>query len=155
MFNHPDPRRPRRFSCKPLLVGTAWLLVGTQASAETPAVTKSAIEFVTQVRTDQGSVVCALFDQRGWLKSTRYPARARIVHGRATCVFRQVAAGTYGISAFHDTNDNGKLDTNFLGIPTEDYCASRDARGVMGPPSFDDAKFNYDGAQLRLFARMR
>jgi uncharacterized protein (DUF2141 family) len=41
--------------------------------------------------------------------------------------------------AFHDANNNGELDTNILGVPTEGYAFSRDARGVMSAPSFDSA----------------
>ena len=33
------------------------------------------------------------------------------------------------------------LDTGFLGIPTEDYGFSNDAKGTFGPASFDDSKF--------------
>jgi len=40
-------------------------------------------------------------------------------------------------------------------LPTEDYCASRDARGTFGPPSFSDAKFSYTGGSKRLSARMK
>jgi uncharacterized protein (DUF2141 family) len=63
--------------------------------------------------------------------------------------------GVYGISAYHDENSNDELDTNFLGMPVEDYCASRNARGTFGPPSFDDAKFKYEGGSKRLTARMK
>jgi uncharacterized protein (DUF2141 family) len=38
---------------------------------------------------------------------------------RAVCEFPGVNAGTYAISVFHDENSNGKLDTNFMGIPRE------------------------------------
>ena len=51
-----------------------------------------------------------------------------------------VEAGEWAIAAFHDENDNGELDLNFLGIPKEGYGVSRGARGHFGPPSFDDAK---------------
>lgn len=40
-------------------------------------------------------------------------------------------------------------------MPTEEYCASRDARGTFGPPSFDDAKFEYRGGTKRLVGRMK
>jgi uncharacterized protein (DUF2141 family) len=121
-----------------------------------PRVTEgNLIEFLTYVRGSQGVVLCGLFEQQGWLKRTVQPSRAKIVNGRALCVFRNVTPGTYGISAFHDANENGKLDTNFLGMPTEDYCASRNARGIMGPPSFSDAKFNYKGNVLRLAVSMK
>jgi len=48
--------------------------------------------------------------------------------------------GDYAVAAYHDKNGNGELDTNMIGIPKEDYGFSNDARGRMGPPSFDDAK---------------
>jgi uncharacterized protein (DUF2141 family) len=70
-------------------------------------------------------------------------------------VFNKVHAGTYGLSAFHDQNENGKLDTNFLGMPIEDYCASNNARGVFGPPSFDDAKFTFRGGTKKLEAHLK
>ncbi|MEL7161227.1 MAG: DUF2141 domain-containing protein [Bacteroidota bacterium] len=31
------------------------------------------------------------------------------------------AAGRYVLAAYHDLNDNGKLDTNLFGIPVEPY----------------------------------
>ncbi|HBJ38029.1 MAG TPA: hypothetical protein DDZ51_25385 [Planctomycetaceae bacterium] len=43
------------------------------------------------------------------------------------------------IAAYHDVNNNEKLDRNAIGIPSERYGFTRDARGVTGPPSFDDA----------------
>ena len=45
------------------------------------------------------------------------------------------------MAAYHDENGNGKLDTNFLGIPSEGVAASNDAKGTMGPPSYEKAKF--------------
>lgn len=52
--------------------------------------------------------------------------------------FNSLKAGTYAIRYFHDENENGELDTGTFGIPTEGYGFSNDARGFMGPPSFDD-----------------
>lgn len=113
------------------------------------------LEFRTVTRNAQGVVRCGLFTEKGWLKVPVQSSVARIVAGSALCVFKDVPKGVYGISAFHDENQNGKLDTNFIGLPTEDYCASRDARGSFGPPSFSDAKFSYVGGSKRLTARMK
>ena len=41
----------------------------------------------------------------------------------------------------HDENENNKLDTNFLGIPKESFGCSNNAKGFMGPPKWEDAKF--------------
>lgn len=45
------------------------------------------------------------------------------------------------ISAFHDENSNGKMDTNWIGIPAEGFAASKNPKAFMGPPKFEDAKF--------------
>jgi len=45
---------------------------------------------------------------------------------------------------------NGKLDTNFLGMPTEGYGFSNDAKGLLRAPSFSSASFPYDGKDLYL-----
>jgi uncharacterized protein (DUF2141 family) len=113
------------------------------------------VEFKTSVSSNKGIVRCGLFTRKGWLKKPLRAATATISGGSALCVFERVPPGTLGISAFHDENSNGKLDTNFVGMPTEDYCASREARGTFGPPSFDDAKFDYRGGTKRLVARMK
>jgi uncharacterized protein (DUF2141 family) len=113
------------------------------------------VQFRTELRERGGVVRCGLFARDGWLKK---PVGASIVQANTAkpiCVFRGIPEGTYGLSAFHDKNGNGKLDTNLVGMPTEDYCASNNARGFMGPPSFADAQFVYKGGTKRLEARMK
>ena len=56
-----------------------------------------------------------------------------------------VAPGTYAIGIFHDVNLNNHLDNYFFGVPKEQYGFSNDARGFMGPPSFNDAAFSVKG----------
>ena len=46
---------------------------------------------------------------------------------------------------FHDENDNGRLDENAWGVPTEGYGFSNNARGLLGAPSFDSAQVTLDG----------
>lgn len=113
------------------------------------------IEFRMRLREQGGVVRCGLFERNGWLKKVVASSTARATGATVLCVFNKVRPGTYGLSAFHDQNSNGKLDTNFLGMPTEDYCASNNARGVLGPPSFDDAKFTFRGGTQRLDAQLK
>jgi len=47
----------------------------------------------------------------------------------------------YALAVYHDANQNGKLDTNFLGIPKEGFCFSNNAMGSFGPPSYEDCTF--------------
>ncbi len=55
--------------------------------------------------------------------------------------FTKLKKGEYAIAVYHDENNNGELDKNFFGMPTEDYVFSNYATGNFGPPSFNDAKF--------------
>jgi uncharacterized protein (DUF2141 family) len=141
-----------------LLPGAAALLaslaVALAASAdEGPAM--NVIEFKTFLRSSGGVVRCGLFDEKGWLKDALRADVTRATGTSAVCVFRNVRPGTLGISAFHDVNENGKLDTNFVGYPIEDYCASNNARNTFSAPDFATAKFKYQGGQKRLEARMK
>jgi uncharacterized protein (DUF2141 family) len=43
------------------------------------------------------------------------------------------------ISAYQDRNDNGQLDKNILGIPTERYGFSNNPKRGYGPPTFDQS----------------
>lgn len=45
----------------------------------------------------------------------------------------ELPEGSYAVGVIHDRNGNGKLDRNFLGIPTEDY-------GFSGKASSPDYK---------------
>ncbi len=60
---------------------------------------------------------------------------------KAIVTFKNIPKGEYAVSFVHDENDNKKMDTNFFGIPKEDYGCSNNARGFMGPPKYEDAKF--------------
>jgi uncharacterized protein (DUF2141 family) len=76
--------------------------------------------------------------------------RSAVTNSHAVCEFLGVAPGTYAVSVFHDENSNGKLDTNFMGIPREGVGASNDAKGHLGPPKFDAASFHFLGGRLEL-----
>ncbi|MCB0579276.1 MAG: DUF2141 domain-containing protein [Phaeodactylibacter sp.] len=58
--------------------------------------------------------------------------------------------GTYAIAVFHDLNNNGKLDKNALGIPTEPYAFSNNPRAKWRSPTFREACFELRQAELRL-----
>ncbi len=53
----------------------------------------------------------------------------------------KLEAGSYALAAYHDANDNKKIDKSFTGIPTEKYGFSNNARGTFGPPSLSDQLF--------------
>ena len=66
----------------------------------------------------------------------------------------ELREGTYAIGFYIDKNQNEKIDTNFLGIPKEQFGFSNDVMGKFGPPSFEAASFVHkDETELTMKAR--
>jgi len=70
-------------------------------------------------------------------------------------VFKNIPYGTYAVSIIHDANSNGKLDTNFFGIPKEGVGVSNNPKIGMGGPKFKDSEFTLETKQLDLTIPMR
>jgi uncharacterized protein (DUF2141 family) len=100
------------------------------------------------VASGKGSVLGALYaSDSTWFNPASAQARfkVRAAPGSVGFVFHDLPAGHFALSVFHDANDNGKLDKNFLGVPEEGYGFSNDALGSGGPPKFTQAAFDFDG----------
>ncbi len=130
------------------------VVCGRSAVAEESLAT-NVLEFETQNRNDSGVVRCGLFKESGWLKDAYRASIVKITKTTARCIFKDVPAGTYGISAFHDEDNDGKLDTNLVGYPTEEYCSSNNARNMFSAPSWKDARFTYKGGAAKLRGVMK
>jgi len=132
-------------------VATWMVLAGPVVAAD------AGIEVVViELRNEGATLNCALFstpqgfpDPRTALAKVTAPASG----GRAVCRFTGVSAGSFAVAAFEDRNGNGVLDTNVFGVPTEGLAFSRDARGRLGPPSFDAARFVHGPEATRLQLR--
>jgi uncharacterized protein (DUF2141 family) len=72
-----------------------------------------------------------------------------ISDGQAFTVFEEVPAGPFAISVFHDEDDDGELDSVALGIPSEAYGFSGDARNIFGPPSFEKAQIELAAGETK------
>ncbi len=111
------------------------------------AMTAQAFDLTVELQGAQaasGTVMGAVYGvEAAWLKTGQALQLASVPAAQKTVlVYRGLPAGRYAASFFLDQNGNGKLDTNVVGLPTEPYGFSRDARGRMGPPSFADAAFD-------------
>ena len=74
--------------------------------------------------------------------------------GKAQFVFAGLPPGRYALRAFADENGNGKLDANLMGMPTERYGFSNDAKGNRGAPAFEAAAISVD-ADLQTLIHLR
>jgi uncharacterized protein (DUF2141 family) len=106
---------------------------------------------VQGVESQEGQVFVALFDsEQNFLGKSLLGSSKPIDGNTLTFTFSEVKEGTYAISIFHDVNSNKKLDSNFMGIPSEPYGFSNNAKGMFGPPKFEECKFEIIGSNKEL-----
>jgi uncharacterized protein (DUF2141 family) len=111
---------------------------------------------VTGIKENKGSIRVGLFNsENDFLKKAVYGEIVKVTGSEVVVVFNNLPAGEYGVSVIHDENDNGELDSNFMGIPKEGFAFGNDAMGTFGPPSYSDAKIHVDATHLRQKIKMR
>ncbi|MGZ8336261.1 MAG: DUF2141 domain-containing protein [Allosphingosinicella sp.] len=72
----------------------------------------------------------------------------------ASIRFGGVAPGTWSLSVIHDENNNARLD-RFMAIPREGFGFSRNPAIRMGPPRFDEVRFQVAAGPVRQVVRMK
>jgi uncharacterized protein (DUF2141 family) len=110
---------------------------------------------VEGIRSDSGTIMVGLYDtSEGFVAAIKHSTEAGLLNdkGRRVGMALRAAAGVqsvvfadlpprrYAIIVFHDENDNGRLDENAWGVPTEGYGFSNNAQGFLGAPSFAAAE---------------
>lgn len=163
---------------KPALISTAMLAVIRHSMGIRYVALGSALAFTTlpaivfaqpscpgihveipNIENNTGTVACALFESpegfpTEFLHSATNIIMMKIQDTKARCSFLDIPPGTYALVVIHDENMDGKLNDNFLGIPTEGFGFSSGAEATMSAPSFEAASFSYDGQNLDLAIRL-
>lgn len=137
----------------PWIAALALAAIAAPAPAQTPC--PGIHVKILDIRNSTGSVACALFESAHgfpveFLRSATNVMVIKIRDSQARCHFEGIPPGTYALAVIHDENVDGKLATNLLGIPTEGYGFSNDARAWFGAPTFEAASFRYDGGNLEM-----
>lgn len=105
------------------------------------------------LRSNEGTVKVALTNSKENYKDHKNPfigLTIPISNRKAVAIIEDIPFGEYAVKAFHDEDANDMLNTNFLGIPNEDYGFSNNARGMFGPPSWNAAKFKFNKEELAI-----
>lgn len=133
----------------PILFAVACVACGN-AQVDAPPVDASLsgkiVARVTGLRNSRGHVMARLYrGKKGFPSDAEDAYRELIVEIKdktATITFENVPHGEYALWICHDEDKDGRLDSNFIGIPKEGV-------GVSGPPpsfipSYSDARFTLD-----------
>ncbi|MEM6411993.1 MAG: DUF2141 domain-containing protein [Pseudomonadota bacterium] len=97
---------------------------------------------VEDIETEAGTLHIGLYDAETYDGGSAIDgANITVVGNTVSITLENVAPGEYGVKVFHDEDDDGEMDTNPFGIPTEAYAFSNNAKGRFGPANWEDAKF--------------
>jgi uncharacterized protein (DUF2141 family) len=128
------------------LILSSFFVLETVAQEVPDYLTENISSFTLQVQginKAKGELRIAMFDSKdAYTKEPVYAVVLPVDDDKVEWTVPNLPFGEYAIAVYHDKNTNGKLDTNFLGIPKEDYGFSNNARGKFGPASWEDAKFS-------------
>ena len=106
---------------------------------------------VMNIKEVKGSLMIAIYDHEDHFLKNEVMGKGKVIEAnQIEFRFEGLGEGTYAVSIFHDENDNGKLDANFIGIPSEPYAFSNNAKGMFGPPSFEDCKIEVKGGSQEI-----
>ncbi len=97
---------------------------------------------VSGIPAAEGKLMMSLCDEDGYATWEGCAfAEPAATGDTVTYAFVDVAPGTYAISVYHDQNANGRIDFSDFGPPSEAYGSSNNPLPRMGPPLWDDIKF--------------
>lgn len=100
---------------------------------------------VKNIKENKGSIRVGLFtSEKDFLKKAHAGKVIKVSGPEVKVIFENLPPGEYAVSIIHDENDNGELDSNFMGIPREGFAFGNNAMGSFGPPPFEKAKVKLD-----------
>lgn len=119
---------------------TALLLLANPVIA-TAEITSLAVS-ITNLSPATGTVEVTLFNSAETFMKEPYRQQSGKANEQGGFIteFNDLSEGEYAVVVVHDANDNGKLDTGFLGFGGESYRFSNNASSWFGRPDYEDAK---------------
>jgi len=126
-----------------IILALALLITSMIFAQTTPTKLEEGISvtvIVVNALNDEGTVNFAFYSEENFMKQPIYSKSASVEKGKSTVVFEDVPQGFYAILCFQDENNNGRMDFDSNGMPTESYGNSNNVMN-FGPPEFESSKF--------------
>lgn len=121
--------------------------LSAQDSLTTEAASGNLIVLVIGFENSEGNARIGVSNsEENWeMRDTSYAGTiTEIKNDSVRVTFENLPFGEYGIKVHHDEDSDNEMDTNFIGIPSENYGFSNNASGTFGPPNWEDAKFLFE-----------
>mgnify|MGYP001794652877 FL=1 len=135
-----------------------WGIMGWNTTTTTPPVAGELIVTIQNIKYNRGKIYLAVYNRKeGFLKVNNAVATkiTKVNGSKAVVRFKNLKPGYYAIATYHDKNEDGKMNTNMFGVPTEYYGFSRDARARFSAPSFEDARIYFKGGRMNTIINLK
>ena len=93
---------------------------------------------ISEIKNNEGNIMLQLFDEN---EKVLAQEMGPIKDKKYVISIKNLKPGKYAVRYFHDENNNGQMETNTYGIPTEGFGFSNNATGTYGPPPFKEWLF--------------
>jgi uncharacterized protein (DUF2141 family) len=148
---------------KLLLLSIVWMYftiftLPTQNVQNNEQMNGSLTVIVEGLKNDKGSIQIGLFSSGdSWNGKTEKYKGAIIPIKSDTLKWKveNIPFGEYAVKLFHDENDDNKINTNFLGMPSERFGFSNNPAVFFGPPSFERAKFVFCSKDTSITVKLK
>lgn len=109
--------------------------------------------YLKNIKAKKGTAYVNLYSSEGFPKGGKQLQQKTIkMNTSSAYVVFSVPNGSYAIAMYHDVNDNGEMDKNWIGYPLEPYGFSKNFKPTVSEPDFSDCKFviNNTGKSLTI-----
>lgn len=107
----------------------------------------------------RGDIHVAVFQNKTSFKNKSGGVFEKVLPYSSTAKYKlevpALAYGLYSVAVFQDTNGNGRLDANTLGIPTEPYGFSNNPRVKWSAPTFEETAVSLQSTSVSLSIEMK
>jgi uncharacterized protein (DUF2141 family) len=113
---------------------------------------------ITGIENNKGNIQVGLFNSEDSYKGEKEKYKGAVIkvkNKKVIWILKDISYGTYAIKAFHDENSDNKLNTNFIGIPTEKFGFSNNPSILMGAPSYSKTKFVFDLVNAKIEIKLK
>jgi len=124
-----------------------WLCIFLSIPAFANAQNGTLIITIKNIQAIEGNLVIGIYD-----KKEDFPidgrqfklATLKVAASEMTYSVDLPSQKEYGVAIFHDRDEDGNIDKNWYGAPTELYGFSNNIRPTFSAPSFEQVKFRLD-----------
>ena len=123
--------------------GLALIILAGTVAADSPPVQSRIQVKVFGATEGKGTIISSLFGSAdSYMRDSIASSSVQVdSDGNALIDMGAHPPGDYAVAVVYDENDNGRLDTGFLNIPTEKTGFSNNAPARFGPPKWRKARF--------------